>query len=99
MRRPAVTIREFLSRRDTGPVTVVSAAEPTLQHAHLDGVRSIELDYPFTPAVRWGGSLPPHPQFSAILDRGRDGDRDQLDAMAGQRDRLLEIPVHEVSSD
>ena len=92
-------MRKFLSRGDAGPKTLAPVAEPTLQHAHLDGVRSIELDYPFTPAVRWGGSRPSHPQLRAILDRGRDGYRDQLEAVAAQRDRLLEIPVHEVSAD
>lgn len=74
-------------------------AAPVLQHAHLDGIRSIELDYPFTPAMRWGGDRPPHPQLTEILDRGRDRYRATLRDVSRHGEFFRSIPVYEVAPD
>ena len=91
-------LRGLRERNSGAPAPVSAGPEGTsLEHAHLDGQRSIELDYPFTPQVRWGGKRPSHPQLTKILERGRDTYRAQLDLILEQRDFFLEIPVHESS--
>ncbi|MBM3673543.1 MAG: class I SAM-dependent methyltransferase [Actinobacteria bacterium] len=95
-------MRRFLSRREP-EAGLAADASPTsaapLEHAHLDGRRSIELDYPFTPQVRWGGDRPSHPQLHAILDRRRAAYREVIAAVVEQHERFRAIPVEETSAD
>lgn len=56
------------------------------------GYQVVFLDYPVHPEPRWGYGKPPHPAIAALLERGREQYRAELESFLALRDSLVRIP-------
>ncbi len=54
----------------------------------------IVLDYPVRPRSRYGHGRPTHPEMAALLARGRDRYREQLNQIMAYSEQLSRIPAH-----
>ena len=63
--------------------------------APSDEHRTIELDYPVRPRVRWGHGQPPHPRLYEILDANRERFASHLHGFVERHaERLSALPLH-----
>ena len=59
----------------------------------MRGHQAIFLDYPVHPTPRYGHGSPPHPELTALFERGRERYRELLVRCAGLADSMARIPV------
>ena len=56
------------------------------------------IDYPVTPAARYGYGKPPHPQLAALIAKDRAGYKATLEKFSAFKESLLKIPAQSSSA-